>query len=119
MTGAYAVALPETLVVTETLELLQQLTAQEIPVGGVLLNKVLRNAFTSDEQQALIAFCERQPLLGADRVRQLAQAEEAMKRLHLARSLEVTTLPAREEEGRALVEALAEQLVQPGAGVAA
>ncbi len=113
VTGAYAVALPETLVVTETLELLEQLTAQEIPVGGILLNKVLRNAFTPEEHQALTELTARHPILGADKLQQMAQAEEAVQRLHRSTSALVAALPVREEEGRPLAQALAELLLRP------
>lgn len=109
-TAAWAVALPEPMVVTETLELVRGLAAHRVPVGGVVLNKVRNDPFSPDERAALAAFLPSTPVLGAHALGQLDGAQVARGRLKAGGIDSVHELPLLESEGPALIGELAQAL---------
>ena len=72
-TGAYIVTLPETLPVTECLELAEGLRESRTPIGGVFVNRLLDDPFTPDERDALEAHADKS-LYGMDRFHQVPRA---------------------------------------------
>ena len=75
--GAYVVTLPETLPVTEALELVEGLEKTDTPVGGVIVNRVLNDPFTDAERALLDPVLEGKDIYGKGRYEAVAEAEEA------------------------------------------
>ena len=81
-TGAVVVTLPETLPVSESLELLVGIEKHAIPVKGVVLNRMPPNPFSPDELAALAAFSPEIPsVLGTRSVARVVRANAALDRL--------------------------------------
>ena len=79
-TAAVVVALPETLPVTESFELVRGLRELQIPVGALLLNRMPADPFTAEERQALDEHVRARQgglLLGTREFRRLERALEA------------------------------------------
>lgn len=106
-TGAYVVTLPETLPVSEALELVEGLQQTRVPCSGFVVNRVPVERFTAEETTALEALLEQQPMFGGDALARIAQARREVDRLRKASPLEVTELPDFDETGAALLERLA------------
>ena len=105
-TAAYVVTLPETLPISEALELLDGLEKTHVPRGGVIVNRVPADSFTADEVRELEALVARQPVFGADSFHRIQQARRAVARLHEATPIPTCELPDCEETGNALLERL-------------
>ena len=108
-TGAYIVTLPETLPISEALELLQGLQQTRVPCSGFLVNRVPLDSFSAEEKEALRPLLARQPLFGADGFARIEQARRELGRLSNA-ALPVKELPELEETGALLIARLAEAL---------
>lgn len=106
-TGAYVVTLPETLPISEALELLDGLEKTRVPRGGVIVNRVPHERFNAGESAALDAFLAGQPLFGGEAFRRIAQSRLAIARLREAVSIPVSEVPEIEEPGSTLIEQLA------------
>ncbi len=107
--GAVVVSIGEELPVSEALELVAGLRRSEIPVIGVLVNRVPRDPFDEAERaevERLLA--EHGPALGGELVARIARARVAEARLQQP-DLEVARLAERGERGAALSAALAEE----------
>jgi anion-transporting ArsA/GET3 family ATPase len=113
--AAYVVTLPETLPVSETLELLAGLSKTNMPAGGVILNRMPEDVFTAAEREALGPIIARTNLLGADGFARVAEAQKSMARLKAEVSCPLITIPETTLEGKALVQALAKSLENGGA----
>jgi arsenite-transporting ATPase len=79
--AAYVVTLPETLPVSETLELLAGLARTSMPAGGVILNKMPQDPFTAAEREALRPILESKPLLGTSGYRRVEESRRSLDRL--------------------------------------
>lgn len=105
--GAYVVTLPETLPISEALELLEGLERSSMPQGGVFLNRVPADGFTPEEAHALTHLLETQPLFGADGFLRIGSSRSALERLRGATAIPILQLPELEQSGGALVDLLA------------
>lgn len=92
-TAACAVTLPETLPVTECLELIDGLRETRVPVGTILVNKVIGDPFDDDERAALEPALQGQPVFGADRFATMAQIERSIERLDRCAGVPLLTIP--------------------------
>ena len=112
-TAAYVVTLPETLPVSEALELLEGLAKTRVHQGGVIVNRVPADGFTAEETLELTQFLQRQPVFGAEGFQRIHEAKKAVERLRRSTAVPTLQLPELEETGSALLDALAAAL---GAG---
>jgi anion-transporting ArsA/GET3 family ATPase len=104
-TGAVVVTLPETLPVSEALELLGGIAKHDIPVKGVVLNRMPPNPFSPDELAAITAHAPRIPeALGTRSVARLERSAAAMARLeeHGTDVLLLPDLPGLDDVSTAL-----------------
>jgi anion-transporting ArsA/GET3 family ATPase len=104
--GAYAVTLPETLPVSECLELLEGLAATSVPLGGLFLNRMPQDPFTPAEREALEPILAQRALLGAEGFRRVASARREALRLRSSTPLPILPLPELPGAGAGLVESL-------------
>ncbi len=105
-TGAWVVTLPETLPISEALELLDGLENTRVPSGGVIVNRMPAERFSPEETAALEGFLERQPLFGAEAFLRIKESRRAIERLRQSTSIPVSELPEIEGTGAALLERL-------------
>ncbi len=107
--AAYVVTLPEALPVTEALELIDGLRETNMPIGGVIANRLESNAFDDAERAALvqiIAGAGEGRLFGVAGLDRIERARSAIDRLRLSVDVPIHELPERPEEGRALIDGL-------------
>lgn len=80
ITGVVIVTLPETLPVTEAMELEKGLGRHRLPVSAIVVNRVPRNPFSDDERKALRDLLERgdSTVFGARELRRIERAEAAL-----------------------------------------
>jgi arsenite/tail-anchored protein-transporting ATPase len=109
-TGAYVVTLPETLPVSEALELLEGLAKTRVHTGGVFVNKVPANGFTHEESAELANYVERQPVFGAEGFRRIGESRLAVDRLRRATAVPTLQLPEVDDSGDGLIRVLADAL---------
>jgi anion-transporting ArsA/GET3 family ATPase len=86
--GAYIVTLPETLPVSESLELLDGLAKTSMPAGGIIVNRIPTDPFTPEERAALSPVVSGQRVFGGE-----AFAREETCRREIARLVSQTSLP--------------------------
>ena len=91
--AAWVVTLPETLPVSECLELLEGLHKTGMPIGGVLVNRVPVDPFSPFEREALQSPLERINPLGAEGFRRPVQAQREIARLRAGMKLPLVQLP--------------------------
>lgn len=108
--AATIVTLPETLPVTECLELVDGLRKTRVHVGTILVNKVVADPFDDDERAFLNAQIEGQPFFGKTRFLTMAQIERSIERLQRYAGAPVMALPEFPHTGDELVSALAKTL---------
>jgi anion-transporting ArsA/GET3 family ATPase len=106
--AAWVVTLPETLPVSECLELLEGLAKTGMPVGGVLMNRVPVDPFTAVEREALAGPLERAHPLGMQGFQRPVLAQRELARLRVGTKLPVVLVPEVPHETLlpSLVEAL-------------
>jgi anion-transporting ArsA/GET3 family ATPase len=81
-TGAVVVTLPETLPVSEAIELVKGIHLHEIPLAQVMVNRVPFDPFTDDERNAIRHVLDgRPPTLGARTLERIDRARVALRRL--------------------------------------
>ena len=81
-TGAAVVTLPETLPVSEAIELCAGLSRSEVPVAAIILNRSPVDLFTPPERAALAKLLEgRGPVLGARSLARIDRGKAAIERL--------------------------------------
>ena len=81
-TGALVVTLPETLPVTEALELVAGIHKHDIPLAQVIVNRVPFDPFEAEEREAVRRLLEgRPPTLGERTVERIDRARVAFERL--------------------------------------
>ena len=93
LSAMFVVTLPETLPVTECVELLEGLESTDMPIGGVLVNKVHADDFTADEREALSPLFEGRALFGETRFLGLSKVDEALQTLESAVDVPIVRLP--------------------------
>ncbi len=104
--GAYIVTLPETLPVTECLELAEGLRESDTPIGGVFVNRMLPDPFSEDERKALAPFSD-QPLYGMNRYLRVPAGEASLERLRGSTTLPIQVISELPLAGLELIEGLA------------
>jgi anion-transporting ArsA/GET3 family ATPase len=110
--GVYLVTLPETLPVSEALELMDGLKEGSMPVAGLILNRVPPRTFSEEERAALAPLIEGRKILGAHAFHQEEEAKAALARLRTATSLPVLTVPDVPGHGHVLLNALVDLLAE-------
>lgn len=111
--GAYVVTLPETLPVSEALELLEGLAKTAVPQGGIFVNRMPADNFSDEERVELERFIATQPVFGADGFARIIEARRVVERLEKATTLPCRHLPDIEQIGSVLIEKLADALTGP------
>lgn len=109
-TAAVVVTLPEVLPVNEALELVEGLRRTAVPVGEVLVNKVVQEDFDGEERQWVEEVLAARPLFGGARFRSLVEGQRAVGRLTSEAGVPVHVVPEVPYEGPALLQAMAQAL---------
>jgi anion-transporting ArsA/GET3 family ATPase len=93
-TGAVVVTLPETLPVSEAIELVHGIHQHEIPLAHVFVNRVPFDPFSDEEREAIRALLEgRPPTLGERTLERIDRARVALTRIAGAiREVPIATL---------------------------
>ncbi len=108
--AAWVVTLPETLPVSECLELLEGLRKTRMPIGGVLLNRVPVDPYRPEERAALEPILREHDVLGKDSFRRPLRARREAERLLVSTDVPVFALP--EVDATGLIVAMTEAVVQ-------
>jgi anion-transporting ArsA/GET3 family ATPase len=83
VTGCVVVTLPETLPVTEALELEKGLAKHHLAVSAIVVNRVPQDPFSPEERVALKSMLEKgSGVFGTRELRRIERAESALKLLH-------------------------------------
>jgi anion-transporting ArsA/GET3 family ATPase len=91
--GAVIVALPETLPVSEAIELAAGIREHQIPLRHAFLNRVPRDPFTGEERRAMADLvASLPPTMGARTVDRIARADVARSRFATGVKTKVTEL---------------------------
>jgi anion-transporting ArsA/GET3 family ATPase len=91
--AAWVVTLPETLPVSECLELIDGLAKTKMSVGGVLVNRVPNDPFTTAERNAITPLVNEQGWLGRELFHRPLLALKEVARLRANTTLPIWTLP--------------------------
>lgn len=91
--AAWVVAIPETLPISECLELLEGLHRTGMPTGGVMMNRIPTDPFSAAERAALDEPLERINPLGAEGFRRPVLARREIARLRAGTKLPIVELP--------------------------
>jgi len=113
--AAWVVAIPETLPVSECLELLAGLHKTGMPAGGVLMNRVPADPFTASERVALQSSMDRVNPLGAEGFRRPVLAQREIARLKVGTKLPIFELPELPHDA-GLIKGIADALERSGKG---
>ncbi len=111
--AAWVVTIPETLPVSECLELLEGLRQTGMPTGGILMNRIPIDHFTAEERAALNSILERVHPLGTEGFRRPVLAQREFGRLRSGTTLPIVELPELPQAD--LIRALADALERHGA----
>lgn len=106
--AAWVVAIPETLPVSECLELLEGLHKTGMPTGGILMNRVPADPFSAAERAALTGPLERAHALGTQGFQRPVLAQRELARLRVGTKLPIVLIPELAHEG--LIPSMAEAL---------
>jgi hypothetical protein len=105
------VTLPETLPVTECLELLEGLRETGMPIGGVVVNKVVGDDFTGEEREAIAPMIAEHSLFGATRFQGIGNMEASLAKLAREAAVPVWRLPELPIQGPGLIHGLSEAIL--------
>jgi arsenite-transporting ATPase len=108
--AAWVVTLPETLPVSECLELLEGLGKSRMPIGGVLLNRVPVDPYRPEERAALEPILREHDVLGKNSFRRPLRARREVERLLASTDVPVYALP--EVDSTELIVAMTEAIAQ-------
>ncbi|MFH1530344.1 MAG: ArsA-related P-loop ATPase [Pseudomonadota bacterium] len=111
LTAGVIVALPETLPVSEALELLEGMLGTDVPVGAMVINRLPSVHFSAKELAALRDLPSGAALLGMRSVEKISQAAACTQRLRDMTDLPVYTLNEATGTGRTLVETLVDSIL--------
>ncbi|MBL9037709.1 MAG: ArsA family ATPase [Archangium sp.] len=94
-TGAVIVTLPETLPVTEALELQRGLARYKLPVSAIAVNRVPANPFSAEERAAMtkVLSPSSPPVFGHRELRRIDRADAAIELLKQQATTPFVTLP--------------------------
>lgn len=105
--AAWVVTLPETLPVSEAVEMVAGLRRTDVPVGGVILNRYPVDPFTPGEREELNHALDGKRVLGALGFHKVERSREAAARLEREVSLPVIKMAEMDSRGGELAEAVA------------
>ncbi len=108
LAAAWIVTLPETLPVSECLELIEGLGKTKMPVGGVVVNRMPADPFTPEERGALTPLVDQHGWLGREAFKRPLVAHRELARLHSHTRLPLFVTPELPHDG--LIAALAKVL---------
>lgn len=118
-TGALVVTLPETLPVSEALELIKGIQLHEIPLAQVFVNRVPFDPFTDEERAAVRAILasesRRGPTLGERTMERIDRARVSLARLQRDVKVPITALQDVWLDGPRLAEEMASLMAIEGA----
>ncbi len=117
VTGAFVVTLPETLPVTECLELIEGLVDHGTPVGGVIVNRVLSDPFTPAERKALEPHAS-ESLFGMARFKGIPHSAKALANLKASTDQPIHEIPEFPQQGDELIDTIAKVLDDRGEAAA-
>lgn len=106
-TAAYIVTLPETLPITEALELMDGLHRTRVQCSGFFLNRLAPDEFSEAETAALETFLGPRRVLGMDGFARIRSGEAMVDRLRGATSLPHVRVAEVDKQGPELVALLA------------
>lgn len=107
-TGAVVVTLPETLPVSEALELCKGITAHDIPLAQVFVNRVPFDPFSDEEREVVRALLAgRAPTLGERTMERIDRARVALARLQREVTVPIVAMQDVWLEGPRLAEEMA------------
>lgn len=109
---ALVVTLPETLPISEALELVVGLRRSEIAVGGVILNRVPSDPFSVEERDLLDRLLAEQRFFGSVLYHRLGASMRAGRRLFSEASFPTLQIGEHHQQGPVLIAAVAHQLQQ-------
>jgi anion-transporting ArsA/GET3 family ATPase len=109
VTGAFVVTLPETLPVTECLELIEGLQEHGTPVGGIIVNRVIEDPFTPEERAALEPHSEAN-LYGMARFKGIPNSAKALQHLRDSTDQPIHEIPEYPLGDSELIDAIAKTL---------
>jgi anion-transporting ArsA/GET3 family ATPase len=82
-TAAWVVTLPQTLPVSEAIDLKRELSQEEIPFGGFILNRAPFNPFTEEEEQILESLSTKshtqKRMVDLERLRRFREAKKRLQ----------------------------------------
>jgi arsenite-transporting ATPase len=107
-TGAIVVTLPETLPVSEALELVKGITQHDIPLAQVMVNRVPFDPFSEEEREAVRAILSgRGPTLGERTMERIDRARVSLARLQREVTVPIVALQDVWLDGPRLAEEMA------------
>ena len=107
-TGAIVVTLPETLPVSEALELVKGITQHDIPLAQVMVNRVPFDPFSEEERAAIRAILSgRGPTLGERTMERIDRARVSLARLQREVTVPIVALQDVWLDGPRLAEEMA------------
>ena len=108
--AAWVVTLPETLPISECLELVEGLERTKVPVGGIILNRIPVDPYTPRERAGLAPLLVGNDTLGTESFRKPLLAARETARLRAGTNARIYALP--EVAHRGLIAALTEELLR-------
>ena len=114
-TACFVVTLPETLPVTEALELIEGLRETNMHVGAVVVNKVVEDVFSPQERAWLSERLQGRAVFGATRFLTMAEIERSMERLRRSVGIPAWQIPEFGSMGDALIQDVSNALLPGGA----
>ena len=97
--AALIVTLPETLPVSECLELIEGLGKTKMPVGGVMVNRLPIDPFSDDERAKLSPLVQQHHWLGAEQFQRPLLARRELGRLRENTKVPIFTAPELPHDG--------------------
>jgi anion-transporting ArsA/GET3 family ATPase len=115
-TGAVVVTLPETLPISEALELCKGIRLHDIPLAQVFVNRVPLDPFTDEEREAVRRMLHgRAPTLGERTMERIDRARVSLARLQREVPVPIAALEDVSREGPGLAEEIASRMAVEGA----
>jgi anion-transporting ArsA/GET3 family ATPase len=99
LAAAWIVTLPETLPVSECLELIEGLKKTKMPVGGLVVNRMPADPFTPAERTALAPLVDQHAWLGRELFKKPLVANRELARLRSQSTLPLFVTPELPHDG--------------------
>ncbi len=109
--AAYVVTIPETLPVTECMELIDGLQQTNMPVGGVILNMVPENPFSTSEREELQGLLNGHSFFGQRYLDRIATTSRAAEKLRSEVHVGLLSVPYCKASGTELPKMMASRLL--------